>query len=469
MWAQDLHRGSLCKYYRKCGLMAKRDKETPQNDTGNYVSPEDTEGSAKKPVRSRKASDADTVEMAARKARSAAKKVAAAVSETVKEIAEKVTGKKSSPRPKTASAADENPAAPAPRKSTRPAETTTSSAEPIQAKTVRKATKTAAMAEGTTSEDVRKTLLSLANSEDVPAESNEEVESATDVREHYFDAQPAGPPPPQPPRDLPDEYGDTRLVLLVRDPEWIYAYWEINDETRSHINFPRNGESQNRLVLRIYKVTDTSWPVDSAHYFFDVEVPRDARNWYIHLPEADQQWCSELGLIDHQDNYEVICRSNAVVTPRNTISEHVDSDWMTVEESFEKITRLSRASVEAQLRDGNAAGSEAILRTINRQLTAVLHGEKAALSSGIFSSEAAAPMKNQNFWLQVHTELILYGATEPDALVTVQGRDVTLNEDGTFSMRFALPDGLQVLDVRAVNAAGDLEESVTPVVERTTR
>jgi hypothetical protein len=75
----------------------------------------------------------------------------------------------------------------------------------------------------------------------------------------------------------------------------------------------------------------------------------------------------------------------------------------------------------------------------------------------------------KDFWLQVHTELILYGSTEPDATVTVQGRPVKLNPDGTFSLRYALPDGEQVLQVRATNRDGDLEREVTPVVTRTTR
>ena len=48
-------------------------------------------------------------------------------------------------------------------------------------------------------------------------------------------------------------------------------------------------------------------------------------------------------------------------------------------------------------------------------------------------------------------ELILYGATEPDALVTVSGRKVVLNPDGTFSMRFALPDGNIDLPIKAVS------------------
>ena len=42
------------------------------------------------------------------------------------------------------------------------------------------------------------------------------------------------PPAPQlyvqPQRELPDDYGDNQIYLLVRDPYWIYAYWEIQKE-----------------------------------------------------------------------------------------------------------------------------------------------------------------------------------------------------------------------------------------------
>jgi hypothetical protein len=466
--------------------MANKKKQDAAGSEGDAEPGSLGESKSAPAPRARKPKSETTDESATGKAKSAAKRVAAAVSDTVKEIAEKVTKKttRSTTTRKTASAkaasaeGDESSAAKKAPARTSASKDSAADAESTPKPTARKAsnrTKTAALAEGTTSDDVNDAILDLLSSGDVPAEHADMVDSPADVRAHFLEEQHLhkGPPPPQPPRDLPDEYGDTKIVLLVRDPEWVYAYWEINDDTRAQLNFPRNGNgNQNRrLVLRIYKITDTAWPVDAAHYFFDVDVPSEAKNWYIHLPEADQQWCAELGLVDNTDNFITICRSNPVVTPRNTISERVDSDWMTVQESFEKITRLSRASVEAQLQGaGGPGGSEAILRTINRQLTAVLHGEKLALSSGIFSSEAAIPgRRKKDFWLQVHTELILYGATEPDAKVTVQGAPVTLNEDGTFSLRFALPEGLQVLDVRAVNADGDMEEEIIPVVERTTR
>ena len=55
----------------------------------------------------------------------------------------------------------------------------------------------------------------------------------------------------------------------------------------------------------------------------------------------------------------------------------------------------------------------------------------------------------------MNAELIIYGATEPDASVTIGGRKIRLRPDGTFSYRFALPDGNYELPAIATSAAGD--------------
>ncbi len=410
-----------------------------------------------------------------RKKRSTVQKVADAVSDTVKEIADKVTGKTSGSkvRKPVATVSKESSVTKTPDRKKASAETDVDTKPKTktvaQSKTPTKPTKVGALSAGVTSGDVRDSLNDLSNSGSLRIEN----EAATDVKEHFFQDQNANPapPPPQPSRDVPDEYGDTKLVLMIRDPEYVYAYWEISDETRKAMEIPRDGDSR-RYVLRLYKVSGRQWPEEAAHYFFDVDVSADAKSWYVQLPEPDELWCAELGIIDARDDYKMVCRSNPVSTPRNSISEDVDNEWMTVAESFEKITRLSGAGgddahMEQFLRGEINTNSESIIRHVHRQLTGVFPGERVALSSGIFSSETA--MRHKDFWLQVHTELILYGATEPDAKVTVQGRPVTLNADGTFSMRFALPDGEQILEVRARNADDDMEESVTPVVVRSTR
>jgi hypothetical protein len=50
--------------------------------------------------------------------------------------------------------------------------------------------------------------------------------------------------------------------------------------------------------------------------------------------------------------------------------------------------------------------------------------------------------------------LIIYGATEPSAKVTLGGHEIKLRSDGTFSFRFALPDGQYDLPAIAVSADG---------------
>jgi hypothetical protein len=61
----------------------------------------------------------------------------------------------------------------------------------------------------------------------------------------------------------------------------------------------------------------------------------------------------------------------------------------------------------------------------------------------------------RDFWFNVNAELIIYGATEPSASVTIGGRPIKLRPDGTFSYRFALPDGQFDLPAEAVSVDDD--------------
>lgn len=294
------------------------------------------------------------------------------------------------------------------------------------------------------------------------AEADITPTAPTEAREHYFHEHRA--PAFVSPGELPQEYGDTKIVLMVRDPEWIYCYWEVNDATRQEFKIPRSGHNR-RMIIRMYEITGRDWPSESARYYFDMDVSPYANNWYLRVPEANSRWCAELGVYDESGNYFSIVRSNIVATPRDRMSDEWDSEWMAVEETFRKLYGLSGGG--QMLRD--LRGSEALLRSLEKQVYSVLRGE--GITSGALGSARVTPPveRKKDFWLQVHTELILYGATEPDAQVKVQGRPVKLRPDGTFALRFALPDGEQTLDVSACDKDGDFARSVTPVVSRHTR
>jgi len=422
-------------------------------------------------------------------AKKAAKRVARAVSDTVASLTAKPAGTSKS-KPKSSAAASADAAKPktsktptaarqpsvtkesaketsqgAPAKRSAPA-AKTAAKTPVTAAARTKRTSTGALKAGTTSADVTD-LISSGHSQDFTPESEIGDKSPTEVRRQFMEAESqSGPPPADLPRDIPDTYGDTRMVLLVRDPEWVYSYWEISDTTREELNLSQ--DNSRRFVIRFFKITDRNWPSEGAHYFFDVDVSPYAVNWYVKLPEVNQKWVAELGFFDEKENYISICRSNPILTPRNSISEKVDSQWMTVAESFEKITRMAAGSLATRLAGNGTVTSEVLLRQIQKQISGMVSGDSPALSSG-FSGDIVRRRVDKGFWLQVHTELVLYGATEPDARVTVQGSEIKLNPDGTFSLRFALPEGKQILPVHATNADGDMEREIVPVVERTTK
>jgi len=86
-----------------------------------------------------------------------------------------------------------------------------------------------------------------------------------------------------------------------------------------------------------------------------------------------------------------------------------------------------------------------------------------------FGSGALQYGKPRTFWFQMDAELIVYGATEPSARVTLQGEPVKLRRDGTFTMRFSLPDSRQIIPAVAMSADGVEERTVVLAVERNTK
>ncbi|MCU0538241.1 MAG: hypothetical protein MUD14_30510 [Hydrococcus sp. Prado102] len=88
------------------------------------------------------------------------------------------------------------------------------------------------------------------------------------------------------------------------------------------------------------------------------------------------------------------------------------------------------------------------------------------MSSYVFSAET--PVRPRKFWLVADAELIVYGATEPDATVTIGGRPIKLNPDGTFRFQMSFQDGLIDYPIVAVAADGEQTRSIHMNFERET-
>ncbi len=84
------------------------------------------------------------------------------------------------------------------------------------------------------------------------------------------------------------------------------------------------------------------------------------------------------------------------------------------------------------------------------------------------ASEFVQPDKKRKFFFEIGAELIVYGRTEPDAEVRLGDKKVDLRPDGTFSMRFSLPDGKINLPFAATSNDKVETKRITTKVERNT-
>jgi len=331
---------------------------------------------------------------------------------------------------------------------------------------------------------------------------------ADELSAHKFDVTPALPPPRQVFHEehlgeLPDAYGTGRLFLTARDPHWLYAYWDLNWQQMADF---RSQASDGRLLLRIFEKNHGD-PIQV------LALGHDSRNWYIPVNKAATSYNAELGFWRNDGQFHVINRSREATTPPDAISTDTTARFVTIpiDISFRELFEIIR---------GHMRSGEALADALHRlqlagfrfpfklglelgpwtpdqaaELERILGGDlfrriqmgsfeitewlrrrmQEELSSGMFSAfspsgaswSGAAPQKG--FWFAVNAELIIYGATEPSAKVTIDGKPVKLRSDGTFSFQYTFPDGQYKLPVVAVSSGGDDKREVQLTFERQSR
>lgn len=132
---------------------------------------------------------------------------------------------------------------------------------------------------------------------------------------------------------LPKSYGVDRLALMARDPHWLYAYWEITATKMDEFSRTYGPEawSSTHPVLRVYDVTGVSFNGNNANGFIDIHLSNEIDNWHIEVKEPDHSYCVDLGRMFQDGRFVTLLRSNIVTTPRASLSDRLDEEWMWIE------------------------------------------------------------------------------------------------------------------------------------------
>jgi hypothetical protein len=109
---------------------------------------------------------------------------------------------------------------------------------------------------------------------------------------------------------FPETHGVDRVRLLVRDPEWIFAYWDVDPAGMKDLgrSLGERGLALSRLTLRVLD------PVRGGSS--DILLPPGARWWYIRTDSVRRTYRAELGVTLPSGEFRRLAESNTVVTPR---------------------------------------------------------------------------------------------------------------------------------------------------------
>ncbi|NJL00114.1 MAG: DUF4912 domain-containing protein, partial [Spirulinaceae cyanobacterium SM2_1_0] len=154
--------------------------------------------------------------------------------------------------------------------------------------------------------------------------------------------------------DLPIGYGDSRIVLMPRDPQWAYAYWDITNEQKQACR--QQGGQQ--LALRLYDVTDINIDGQSPHSVQEYPCDELAREWYLPLPVSDRDYAVDIGYRCADGRWLTLARSAAVRVPPVYPSDWIEDHFVTVpwqrdlrsQSIFRLITPTERQGLSASSR-----------------------------------------------------------------------------------------------------------------------
>ncbi len=249
-------------------------------------------------------------------------------------------------------------------------------------------------------------------------------------------------------------HGD-RLVAMVRDPYWLHAYWELS---RQSVERARAALGQHwhgaRPTLRLLEVSRDGTTSSVRKVVRDIEIHGSVNNWYVDVDAPPRSFQMEIGYLAAGDRFICLARSNTVTTPA-VGSIKPNGNWTHPEEDYDRIYALSGGY------SGEGDHSD-LKRLLEQRLRRPLAGQ--------FSVAAAPPeLGRRNFNFEVDAELVVFGVTNPDARVTLKGEPVTLDPDGTFQIRFTLPERRQVYPVVASSGDGVEQRTIVLAVERNTK
>ncbi len=283
---------------------------------------------------------------------------------------------------------------------------------------------------------------------------------------------------------------ETRVVFLPRDPQWAYVCWEIAESDRQLAL--EAGASQ--LALRVADVTGLQGGSSHPHTLQEVVVDSHVTEWYIPVPLSDRDYRVELGYRKKAGGGWIsLAFSSVARVPSQLPSEQILDQFVPFSLDSPPTSLPEPTSASPEASDvANSGLHERLYQSATSNWRRLGRGSEAFHEYGLDSDSVAAgaplhasglglwasgrqesglggvPARSRSFWLVADAELIVYGATDPQARLSIGGEEVPLSADGTFRIQVPFRDGQQIYPIEACAADGEQKRNIVLKFRRTT-
>ncbi|MBR2004257.1 MAG: DUF4912 domain-containing protein [Thermoguttaceae bacterium] len=246
-----------------------------------------------------------------------------------------------------------------------------------------------------------------------------------------------------------------RLVLSVCDPFWLRACWEATPRRVERIRSAM-GQSWHTAdpTLRLYRVDREPHGATRREFVADFPVRGGVNSCYVPVDDPPQSFVVELGYLARDKRFFTLISSAVVETPQRYVHDafgRPEDNGLGFPTNFDAFVpqrraprpRFSPTPSEPTFSPGALNGSE--------------------------RRNADAFRSSSDLRVAVDCELVVKVQATPGARVRVKEESIRLKEDGTFSIRYRLPERRHVFPVVATSPDGSETRTVVLAVDRNTK
>ncbi len=305
--------------------------------------------------------------------------------------------------------------------------------------------------------------------------------------------------------ELPESYDETKIVLMPCESKWAYAYWDISQKQKNKLR----QQGGINLSLRLHDVTAFDSNYQNTHKSFEYICRESINNWYLPIPLSDRDYMVEIGYRCIDGKWLSLANSAAVhiptldssdweedifvsipwtkplngqkvnllperngsslrrrkLSPSTLISKVDSSPYGKIERIPGSITSINPLSSYQFVSGGSGVGMWASGSGLG-----LMSGKGLMSGVGLMSGKGliSEAVSSSQFWLMANAHLTIYGATMPNAKVTIGNQEIELSQDGTFHFQISFPDGVIDCPIVAVSSDGEHTRSIQMKFDRET-